>query len=219
MTRISPLAVVFDFDLTLVDSLAGFVECHAYASRGLGFDPPAAAAVARTIGTPLPEVFHLLHGSEPEGELEYLSLYQKRADEVMTRLTVFLDGAPETIRLLREAGIPLGIVSQKRRYRVEEVLRRERLLDAFEAIIGADDAPAFKPDPRGLLLAIERLGAAPPDALYVGDTVIDAETACRAGVPFVAVLTGYARREEIEAQAPLAVLASVADLLVFLGLA
>ena len=52
-----------------------------------------------------------------------------------------------------------------------------------------------KPDPEGLLAAIERLGGSPSGSLYVGDSVTDAETARRAGVPFAAVLNGVTPRE------------------------
>lgn len=215
-----PAAIVFDFDLTLVDSTPAFVHCHAFASRQSGLQPPPAEAVAPTIGTPLPEVFLRLHGRDHLDKLDdYLSAYQQHADEVMTGLTRIIDGVPETLRALRSSGLKLGIVSQKLRHRVEDVLRAEGLLSLFDAILGGDDLPDFKPDPRGLLLAIERLNAKPNATLYVGDTVIDAETAHRAGVGFVAVLTGPTTADEFAPFKPIATLASAGQLPAFLNLA
>jgi phosphoglycolate phosphatase len=47
-----------------------------------------------------------------------------------------------------------------------------------------------KPDPAGLLLALQRFNLPATDVLYVGDHPVDAEAASRVGVPFMAVLTG-----------------------------
>jgi len=70
------------------------------------------------------------------------------------------------------------------------VFRRENLLRFFQVIVGGEDVSAHKPDPQGLLAAVDRLGSRHAATLYVGDSVTDAETAKRAAVPFVAVLSG-----------------------------
>jgi phosphoglycolate phosphatase len=100
-----------------------------------------------------------------------------------------------TIRRLKERQIALGIVSTKYRYRIESVLKREDLLACFDAIIGGEDVSRHKPDPEGLCLALDRLVSSRGDTLYVGDSIVDAETARRAGVRFVAVLSGVTSRE------------------------
>jgi phosphoglycolate phosphatase len=213
-----PRAVVVDFDLTLADSSAAFLACHAYAAEALHLPPPSRHAIGRTIGTPLTLAFSRLFGISDQALAgEYARLYQLHADSVATGLTVMLPGAPEAITTLADAGIRLGIVSQKLRYRIEEVLRRDGLLATFDAIVGGDDAP-FKPDSAGLLGAIEQLQTTVAQALYVGDTVIDAETADRAGVRFVGVLSGETSREELAAREPWLLLESVAVLPAALGL-
>ena len=70
----------------------------------------------------------------------------------MTSLTTMLPGAADALEALQDAGLRLAIVSQKLRYRVEDVLRREGLLECFLTILGGEDVPAFKPDPRGILM-------------------------------------------------------------------
>jgi len=211
-------AVVFDFDLTLCDSSAGFVACHRFAALKFGLPEPSAQAIKASIGTPLDLVFPRFYTEAHTGVRdEYIRVYQDHADEVMTGLTVMLPGAADTVRRLKDAGLGLAIVSQKLRYRVEEVLRREGLLDCFTVVLGGDDIPAFKPDPRGILMALERLDAS-GSAFYCGDTTIDAEAAANAGLPFVAVLTGVTEAAFFDPYAPLATLPSVAGLPAFLGL-
>ncbi|MGE0056835.1 MAG: HAD family hydrolase [Dehalococcoidia bacterium] len=208
-----PRAVVFDFDLTLVDSRAGIAACHAYAMRELAL-PNADALVAEAttmIGLPVHQVFARLF---PESELvdEYARLYFVRAEEIMTASTSLLPGARETVEELRRRSVRLSIVSTKLRARVEEFLRREGLLSSFDAVIGPEDVPTYKPEPEGLLLALERLGVEKSDALYVGDTLIDAETARRAGVAFIAVLSGFVPKEQFEGFEAVAFLEGVKDL-------
>src|SRR4051794_32345256 len=61
----------------------------------------------------------------------------------------------------------------------------------FEAVIGADRAPAIKPDPRHLLTAIAEAGGSPSRAILVGDAATDAGAARAAKVPLVLVSFGY----------------------------
>ena len=89
---------------------------------------------------------------------------------------------------------------------------REGLLDAFDVIIGGEDVAKHKPDPTGLLTAIERLGSEPTSTLYVGDSVTDAQTAKRAGVPFLAILSGVTPREAFGNYPACGMLASLSDL-------
>jgi phosphoglycolate phosphatase len=119
----------------------------------------------------------------------------ERANEVMTDQTSVFEEVPEVIRRLKDEGVTLGIVSTKFRRRIEETLGRVDLLEPFDVIVGGEDVSRHKPDPEGLLAAIERLGGSPSGSLYVGDSVTDAETARRAGVPFAAVLNGVTPRE------------------------
>jgi phosphoglycolate phosphatase len=131
----------------------------------------------------------------------------------MSDLTVLFEFVPGVIDKLRSRGFSLGIVSTKFRYRIESVLRREGLLGAFAVIIGGEDVAKHKPDPTGLLTAVERLGSAPASTLYVGDSVTDAQTAERAGIPFVAVLSGVTPREAFRNYATCKVVESLSDLL------
>ena len=90
-----------------------------------------------------------------------------------------------------------------------------RLLDAlgwssrFEAIVGGDTLPVKKPDPAPLHEAIARAGGG--RAAFVGDSIIDADTARAARIPFVAVSFGFSDRP-VEALGADAVIDSYADL-------
>jgi phosphoglycolate phosphatase len=220
MTRrslIAPTAVIFDFDLTLADSRPGFLASHRYAAQRIGVPEPSVEAIGRSIGTPIEKIIpgwypHL----PPDGVAEYIRLYRAKADEVMVGLTEILPGAAETLAVLQKSGLKLALVSQKLRHLIEAVLEREGL--RFDVVLGGQDVPDFKPDPGGLHLAMQKLGAEPDDAIYVGDTTIDAEAAANAGLRFVGVLTGVTTREEFGPYASIALLDSVRQLPELLGL-
>jgi len=144
----------------------------------------------------LAEAFSSLTDQDnPAHSGEFAELFTQRADEVMTASTSLFEGVAPTLGYLRDRGIRLGIVSTKFRYRIEEILARDRLRDAFGVIVGGEDVSKHKPDPEGLTRACELLGSPLSQVLYVGDTVVDAETAARGGTAFLAVLSGVTPRE------------------------
>lgn len=188
-------AIIFDFDYTLADSSRGIIRCIDHALRALDLPAVSAETARRTIGLSLPDTFRELAGQRHMARAEeFARLFIQYADRIMADLTVILEPVPRTIARLAGQGVAMGIVSTKYRYRIETVLRREGLLEPFALIVGGEDVSRHKPDPEGLLKATAGLGCSPASCLYVGDSLTDAETAKRAGVPFVAVLSGVTLR-------------------------
>lgn len=219
-SMIHPEAVVFDFDFTLADSSSAIVECVGCALTHLGFEVPASEQIADTIGLSLPETFRRLTGTnDSELEAHFVRCYHQRADQIMDAATLMYDCVPAVLEALRRANLRTGIVSTKLSYRISNILRRNRLDHLFDVIVGAEDVSSTKPDPEGLLLALKKLGVSPRAALYVGDHAVDAEAARRAGMPFVAVLSGRHTRHHFPDAGCVAVVDSVAELPEILRLA
>ena len=211
-------AVVFDFDYTLADSSRAVIECANTALRGMGLPPASDDAIRRMIGLSLPETLVRLAGEQHRNRTdEFRRLWRAKSVHVMVDWTTLLPGVDVAIEALRNHGLSLGIVSTKFRSPIRAVLGRENLLGKFDVIIGGDDVKQFKPDPEGLLLATNQLGAEAGHTLYVGDNLTDAETARRAGVPFLAVLSGVTSRDEFGGYSVLAFLENVAQLPSFLA--
>lgn len=98
------------------------------------------------------------------------------------------DGLLETLAAARDRGIRLGVCSD---YPAEAKLAAMHLHDVFDVVVCAQDADvqSFKPDPRGLLVATERLRVQPSESLFVGDRPdVDAVAAERAGMASVIVV-------------------------------
>lgn len=212
-TRRPVKAVVFDFDYTLADSSTGAIDSFRYALERLGLPQPRDIDIRETIGLSLEAAFRRLADPDHWRDSEQFSAhYMHRADQVVATNTTLYESVPHVVEALVARGLSLAIVSNKLRYRVRSILEREGIADRFEVVVGAEDVDEQKPDPGGLLSALGELGFSPAEVLYVGDSVVDGETARRAGVAFVAVLSGVTPEAAIRAFEPRAVLHDLREL-------
>ncbi len=206
-------AVLFDFDYTLADSSRGIEDCINHAMAQMQLPPVSARAVAETIGLSLAETFCRLTGpATPQRCAEFSRHFIERADYIMVDSIVLYDTVPAVVRELKQRGLGIGVVSTKFRRRIEAVLERENLRSYFDVIVGGEDVRNPKPDPEGAFKAVNSLGGKASEVLYVGDSLVDAETARRARLPFVAVLTGVTARPAFSEYQPIAVIQSLASI-------
>lgn len=206
-------AVIFDFDLTLADSKKGVIACVGYALEELGLPAASDQRICESIGLSMPATLEYVSGhTDPDLADRFNRLFIERADQVMAMNTELYPPAPSVIRALQTGGCALGIVSSKLRYRIEGILARERLSDAFPVIVGGGDAPHHKPHPAGLQLAINRLGYTPEEAVYIGDHPVDGEAARSDGITFIGVLTGLSEPADLLAYAPLDIIEDLSAL-------
>ena len=207
-------AYLFDFDYTLANSSAGIVICFQHVLQGNGYRNVSDDDIRRTIGKTLEESFSILTGVSDPAILEaYRKAYVREADVYMTAHTALFPETASVLAELKKAGKKLGIISTKYRYRIRELLDKGNLTRLFDIIVGGEDVKTHKPSPEGLLFAMEHIGVRPKDTLYIGDSVVDAETALAAGVDFAGVTHGVTTAEELEAYPHLRIMPSLSGLL------
>ena len=161
----------------------------------------------------MPDTYETLTGeSAPERIATFHRLFVERADQIMASRTELYDGVRDIAHRLASSGFVLGILSTKFRYRICQILDRYELTNQFSMIVGGEDVVKHKPDPEGLWLFLSKTSVQPKQAVLVGDSLTDAETAFRSGVDFVAVLTGTTSADQFSAYAPKAVLNSVIEI-------
>jgi phosphoglycolate phosphatase-like HAD superfamily hydrolase len=95
---------------------------------------------------------------------------------------------------------------------VRKQLREFALADYFSTCVCCEDAPKRKPHPAPLNLALERIGLAPEECIYVGDTAEDIEMSRRAGVRPIGVLGPFPTAARVRAARPDAILNSIREL-------
>jgi len=198
-TRDGFRSIIFDFDFTLADASDGIFECVTSALAALGDAPVGRDTVNATIGLPLRDTYTKLTGkTNPALQEQFVEQFHLRANDVMVKSAVLYAFVPEAIRQIREKGYSTAVASTKRRVHIEAILEREKLLGQFDAVVGGNDVRNQKPHPESLFAGMRRLGAAPWECVYVGDSIVDAQAADRAGIQFVAVLTGVTPRSEFD---------------------
>lgn len=182
---------VFDFDLTLADSSKPIISCFKKTLKEFNYPEVDDKTIFGTIGMTLIDALNFLTGIPDNPQSEEMRLfYVSQADKIMVEQTEFFPDTIAVLQTLRLAGVKIGIVSTKFRYRIENTFKAKGCGFDVDIIIGGDDVPLAKPDPTGLLTSIYKLKAEKENVIYIGDSYIDAQTAKNAGVDFAGVLTG-----------------------------
>jgi pyrophosphatase PpaX len=191
--RSRPIAVLFDLDGTLVDTVPFILESVRHAFDGYGRCPTDAEWIAG-IGTPLrAQLAGFARRAEDVEALfqRYRAFWLAHHDE---RTRAF-PGALELVRGLAEAGHPIGVVTAKIEQGALRTLAHTGLLPYVGAIVGADTCANAKPHPEPVLLALARHDRPPSEALMVGDSPHDLAAARAAGAVSVAALWGACARD------------------------
>ena len=212
-------AVCFDFDYTLADATDSIVAGFQHGLTKLGWPAPDRESVRATVGYVLEDAYTMLTGDDsPENRAKFRPLFLEVARERQREETTLFPGAVELLRGLRAQGVRLGIVSTKRSDTLEYVLERCGVRKELEFVIGADRVTRYKPDPEGLLMALQLLELRPAQLLFCGDTVLDAGAARNAGCPFAAVLNGTTPAGAFSGFQPVHISPDLLDLARWLGL-
>ncbi|HXW67099.1 MAG TPA: HAD family hydrolase [Thermoplasmata archaeon] len=189
------LGVVFDLDGTLVLSHHDFGRIRAEVIRvaeryGV---PPGHLSVSEPVHRIVEAArTELLASGAPEGNLfRFEAEYAKRIDAIEAEAlphTVVRPGAEGLLRALTERGFRLGILTRSSEFFARNALARTGL-DPYFPYLRTRSAPGpQKPSPEALHLLLREMGIPSERALYVGDHLIDAECATRAGIRFYGVL-------------------------------
>lgn len=181
-------AILFDLDGTLIDTIDLIVQCFGRVLGDLTGRRWSREEVIALFGPTEPAIIDRF--SPPERRAAACEAFFACYDAAHDRLAYPFPGVDRVVREAHGRGIRLGLITNKGRLTTEITIRKCGLDRWLEAVISGDDAPAPKPDPGGILLALERLGVAPAEALYVGDAPSDIVAGQRAGVRTCAATWG-----------------------------
>lgn len=119
-------------------------------------------------------------------------------------------GITEALGLLREAGVMLGVCTNKPQRLSEKVLAESGIAQHFAAVVGGDAATQAKPHPAHLLQTLAAMRCEGRDFAFVGDSSVDADAAQAAGARFFWASWGYADADNLAERG--VVVASAANL-------
>ena len=203
--------VICDLDGTLVDTNYLHVEAWVRAFQAIGKTVPRTA----------------IHKQVGKGSDKFLPVFvtdeaaAQRADALhgeyyaeMQQYGYPLPGAKELLARLKERGIGTWLGTSAKPEELERFIAVLDAEDKLAGVISSHDVEESKPAGDIFAVALERAGAAPAEAIVLGDTIWDVESATRAGLRTVALLSGGAySRAELEAAGAVAVYPDCAALL------
>jgi pyrophosphatase PpaX len=208
-------AVLFDLDGTLVDSIELIVAAAMNAFACRPGPSPSEAQIRNTIGRPLPTTFG--PWLVDDDDLPFLiAKYREYQLEHHDRLTSAYEGIVDAVSRLHAAGCRMAIVTSKVGFMAERALVHTGLSTYMQCIIASDSTTKHKPDPEPVRIALERLGAEPGNAIFVGDSPYDMQAARAAGVHALGVSWGAFTADTLVDAGAEAVICSPAELVPYI---
>ena len=179
--------VLFDLDGTLIDSGAIILASFRHATQTvLRREIPDAELAALVGGSNIHDQMRAIDAAQVD---ELVRVYREHNEPLHDELEAF-EGIEHVLARLKAQGRRLGIVTAKRRKTVELAFAVLPLERYFDVVVTSDMTERHKPHPEPVLTALERLGAAPDEAAFVGDSPFDIASGKAAGVFTVAVAWG-----------------------------
>ncbi|MEK8132551.1 pyrophosphatase PpaX [Paenibacillus filicis] len=207
--------VLFDLDGTILDTNELIIQSFLHTFTGVTPEPVTREHIIPNMGRPLHEQMVFFSGREEVEDLilKYREYNIRRHDELVTAFP----HVPETLARLKAAGLKLGVVTSKIRKTSEMGLRLTGIFEYFDTIVTVEEVEKAKPDPEGILKALQVFGADISEAVMVGDSHYDIEAARNAGVPSVGVSWSLKGIEYLQAYSPTYVIDDIRELLPIVG--
>jgi pyrophosphatase PpaX len=204
--------ILFDLDGTLIDSIELILNSARYAFEKLERDAPSDTEWLAGVGIPLFTMFGR-YARDTDDVAVLIAAYREYQLANHDRLTRCYEDVADTVKALKERGHELGIVTSKSEALALRGLAHVGLARYMDTIVGCDGSTRHKPDPEPVQIALTRLGCAPSDAVFVGDSVHDIIAGNAAGVRTIAATWGAFKRSDLESAGPSRYLDNISALL------
>ncbi len=183
---------IFDMDGTILDTLVDLAEAVNYALRRAGLPERSLQEIRSYLGNGMLRLIRLAAPEDASAELlaelkETFTEYYKAHCSAHTRP---YDGIVELIEELRSQGVKTAVVSNKPDFGVQ-LLVQDYFPTSFDAAVGERNGIAKKPAPDSVNEVLRLLDISREEAVYIGDSEVDIETARNAGMTGVIVTWGF----------------------------
>ena len=193
-------AVLFDMDGTVLDTLADLTNAVNHVLAQYRMPPRSRQDVAHFLGNGAAHLLRMsvVSGTTEETLREMLGVYQPWYDSHCAILTAPYPGIVPLMQGLRSAGVKQAVISNKQDSAVKR-LAEAHFPGLLEAAVGESAAVRRKPNPDAVLAALREMQVSPEEAVYVGDTEVDLQTAENARLDCAPVGWGFRTEEQLRA--------------------
>lgn len=212
--------VIFDLDGTLLNTIADLAAATNQALQHYGYPTHEVEAYRFFVGNGINKLFErALPETErtEENILKIRSRFVPYYDTHNADLSRPYPGIPELLRTLQQKGVKIAVASNKYQAATRKLIAHYFPEINFVEVLGQREGTPAKPDPCIVHDIIAKAGVKQEEALYVGDSNVDMQTAHNAGVTAVGVAWGFRPRTELEALHPAHIIENAEELLSFLN--
>lgn len=193
--------VIFDLDGTLLNTIDDLGYACNHALEACGYPTHTISEYPRLVGN---GVNKLIERALPEGHKDQQTVRQLREFFVPYYNTHNCDytkpyeGIPELLAALKGRGCRMAVASNKYQEATEKIVAHF-FPGVFDVVLGERVGVERKPDPQIVRDILEKVQREEGELsiTYVGDSLVDRDTAANAGVPFVACSWGFVPRERL----------------------
>jgi phosphoglycolate phosphatase len=209
--------LIFDWDGTIMDSVARIVDCLRKAGEQvLGEENRDDHELKDVIGLGLREAIQQLYPTANSKQIEEMSdVYRYQYMEINTTSSVLFDGAEDLLESLEQQGYWLAVATGKGRQGLDQVLEITGLGHRFHTTRCASETFS-KPHPLMLEEILQQLGLNAKDALMIGDTEYDMEMAKNTKMDRLGVSYGVHPEDRLMKHQPIGCINHISELVSFL---
>ena len=186
--------LIFDLDGTLLNTIEDLANSTNYALNTLGYPQKTVEQVRNYVGN---GVAKLIERAIPNGRAnrdfeQCLEIFKENYSKNMYNKTAPYDGIIEMLKQLRINGYKVAVVSNKFDAAVKELCKKY-FPDMIDVAIGENEAGGIKkkPAPDTVSKALKELNGKTSDAIYLGDSEVDIQTAQNSNMPCISVTWGF----------------------------
>ncbi len=193
--------IFYDLDGTLVDTKQDITASANHMLREIGLPPLSQEQVIPHVGRGLRQLVVSCIGSCSSEKLESaMKIYRRHYTEHMLDHSRLYPGVEELLEHFKSR--KQAVVTNKPNPYSRQILAGLGVEGYFMEIIGGDSEYPKKPDPAALIALMEKAGARPAEALFIGDSVVDIQAGKAAGIEMAVVTHGFESQEAIRAASP-----------------
>lgn len=192
-------AVIFDMDGTILNTLEDLKNATNYSLRQFGMPERSLEEVRMFVGNGIRKLVEraVPSGTSEEKIAQVLDVFLEYYEIHSADNTSPYPGILELVEKLKKSGIKTAVSTNKADVPAQE-LGREYFNGIFDLIVGQQDGLKVKPAPDSVNKILSILDIQKKDAIYIGDSDVDVQTAKNSGMDFIGVSWGFRGREFLE---------------------
>lgn len=190
--------IIFDLDGTLLNTLEDLTDSVNYMLSQFDYPSKNIEQIKNYVGN---GVYKLIERAVPEGKLnknfdKCVEIFKNRYKENMYNKTSLYQGIEQMLKKLKQKGFIIAVASNKFDLAVKELCNKY-FSDLIDCAFGENEKAGIKkkPSPDIVLNILTKYNLLPEQALYVGDSEVDIQTAKNSGVECISVCWGFKTKE------------------------